>query len=284
MSIWASTNMRDEDNVLEWIAYHLVLGFDNVLILDHASRVPIRRKLQPYNFNGRVTVLRLEANHETGNYGSNFKKYLLNEIIPQFMKEHNAEWFIHLDADEYINLNNNYKNVKAFLNSHPEAHQIALNWVCFGTSGHDTQPKGFLIENFTRCSERCPKMEVKCFVRAKQIIGCKQIHYWLINEPSRSIDANGNKWEPNPFNKASKGLEDKAYINHYVYQSYERYLKRKIKRITDIGTQRPQIAREKLHNIYNSTENQTLVQYGARVRKFLGNRRRNNIPPNKNKK
>ena len=127
MSIWASTNMRDEDNIIEWVGYHLLIGFDKILIIDHASKVPIRRVLRPYDFNGRVVVVRIEANHNTLKYKSNVKKYLLNHIVPQFMKEHKAEWFIHLDADEYVNLNNNYKNVKEFLNCYPRAEQIALN-------------------------------------------------------------------------------------------------------------------------------------------------------------
>ena len=35
------TNVKDEKNILEWIIYHLLIGFDKIFIIDHMSKNPI---------------------------------------------------------------------------------------------------------------------------------------------------------------------------------------------------------------------------------------------------
>jgi len=265
--IWLSTNMRDETNVLEWIAYHLIIGFDRILIIDHASKIPIQSQVSKYKFRDRVKVIRLGVNYHAGN----FKKYILNNLVAPFMKSRpKVEWFIHLDGDEYINLNGNFNSVRRFLNRYPRAQQVALNWVCFGSNYFDKHPKGRVIKNFTRCSVRCPKMEVKCFVRPKKILNLPQVHYWTVNNPKLAFDANGRQWAPCPFNKNSQGTKDAAYINHYVYQSYERYLARKGNRKNDCGNIcKNKMNRVELHRKYNNTVNKSLVGFAPKVNRFL---------------
>jgi hypothetical protein len=35
------TNARDEKNMKEWVAHHLLLGFDLIYIFDHKSKIPL---------------------------------------------------------------------------------------------------------------------------------------------------------------------------------------------------------------------------------------------------
>ena len=51
------TNARDEPNIAEWIAHHLLLGFDKIIIFDHMSIEPIENKLKT-NFNNKIQVIR----------------------------------------------------------------------------------------------------------------------------------------------------------------------------------------------------------------------------------
>ena len=51
-SVILFTNARDEPNIAEWVAHHLLLGFDKVIIFDHLSKVPIKTTI-PNDFNGR---------------------------------------------------------------------------------------------------------------------------------------------------------------------------------------------------------------------------------------
>ncbi len=34
-------NARDEKNIKEWAAYHLLIGFDVIIIFDHKSKTPL---------------------------------------------------------------------------------------------------------------------------------------------------------------------------------------------------------------------------------------------------
>ena len=40
-SVILFTNARDEPNIAEWIAHHLLLGFDKVVVFDNLSKNPI---------------------------------------------------------------------------------------------------------------------------------------------------------------------------------------------------------------------------------------------------
>ena len=46
------TNARDEPNISEWVAHHLLLGFDKIIVFDHLSTVPISSMIKS-NFIGR---------------------------------------------------------------------------------------------------------------------------------------------------------------------------------------------------------------------------------------
>ena len=83
MSILFS-NMRDERNILEWVIYHLLLGFDKIYIFDHLSKVPIADTLKAYNL-PQVHVQRIE-DEKTNKAG--FMKMALE-------KAQNYEWLLY---------------------------------------------------------------------------------------------------------------------------------------------------------------------------------------------
>ena len=49
------------------------------------------------------------------------------------MKKNCSKYFIHLDGDEYINLNDNYY-IKNLLNDFNNPNILCLNWVLFGSN------------------------------------------------------------------------------------------------------------------------------------------------------
>lgn len=53
--VYLFTNARDEPNIAEWIAHHLLLDFDKVIVFDHLSVNPIAEKLGT-NFDNRLIV------------------------------------------------------------------------------------------------------------------------------------------------------------------------------------------------------------------------------------
>ena len=55
-SVILFTNARDEPNIAEWIAHHLLLGFDKIVVFDHLSKIPIQSVIKN-NFKEKVQVI-----------------------------------------------------------------------------------------------------------------------------------------------------------------------------------------------------------------------------------
>ena len=100
-------NARDEKHIREWATHHLLVGFNHVIIFDHNSIVPLSTVFS--NFDKRVKIIRYD------NSQNNVKITLMNKAL-QIAKQMRVDWFIYLDADEFIIFNNKFKGVKDFLN------------------------------------------------------------------------------------------------------------------------------------------------------------------------
>jgi hypothetical protein len=255
------TNARDEPNIAEWIAHHLLLGFDKIIIFDHMSKQPIRTTLNT-NFNNKVEII-----EKTGT--GNIKEKLGKEAV-QIAKNLKASWMLYLDADEFLLLNK-YTNVKQFLSKFKFADAIGINWLMFGTSHHKIQPKGLLTENFVMCDKLLNK-HVKSFVRPESVTLSKGLnpHFYYIINPNRYFAATGNRMKPNPFNDVKRIFTQTiSYIAHYYVQSEEEYIRRKCRK-PDNGTH----PRSKDFNFNTHNEvmnNQLQYKYSQKIKDFLQN-------------
>jgi len=253
-------NARDEKNIKEWATHHLLIGFDNVIIFDHKSINPLSCVFS--KFDKRVIIIRKEL--EDGN----IKIQLMNNAI-NIAKMLNLDWFIYLDADEFLILSNIFKGVKHFLNTYSYGDSVAVNWLMFGTNYLLEEPSGLILENYTKSSFMLDQ-HVKSFVRTEEVIYSDNPHYYHVRNPSKMLGIHfrplKNKYCFNklnmPFFKAT------AYIAHYIYQSEETYLRRKINLIGDDGIKRVNLGKE-IHNHFNERTNIQPQKYVKQIKKFL---------------
>lgn len=253
-------NARDEKNIKEWAAHHLLIGFDTIIIFDHKSVVPLKHVFQ--HFDKRVTII--NANLPDGN----IKIPLMNKAS-KIAKKLQLDWFIYLDADEFIILNGKLTNVKQLLNVYSRMDSFALNWLCFGSNHFVNEPDGFILENYTKSSKLLDK-HVKTFVRPKAVTCCVNPHHYNMINPYKMTAIQGNILKP-PYYFNNIKLHFKfapAYIAHYLYQSEETYLHRKIKKMGDDGCQRKNIGKE-IHKHHNEVENQQPQKYVKRIKDLL---------------
>ena len=228
------TNARDENNMQEWVAHHLLLGFDLIYIFDHKSKIPLKGQFQNFNKdNQRVFVSRCELNGA-------IKEKLITKAA-KIAKIMNAEWMLYLDADEFLVINSNeINNVKDLLSFYPYADSISCNWLLFGTNYHVKEPSsGLIIENYTRSEPRLND-HLKTFFRPSQFYS-PNAHRSDIKQPNKAYHANGvnlnnvrpifkfNKHYINPI----KFTDAKVFIAHYYIQSEETYNNRKINKPRD---------------------------------------------------
>lgn len=117
--VFLFTNARDEPNIAEWVAHHILLGFDKVIIFDHLSEEPIQKQLGT-NFDGKLFVKRVEGS-------GNIKLKLMTDAV-NIANANNVSWMLYLDADEFLLLKN-VSNIKDFLKYFKYADAIGINWL-----------------------------------------------------------------------------------------------------------------------------------------------------------
>jgi len=260
-AVYLFTNARDEPNIAEWIAHHLLLGFDKIFVIDHLSKVPIRTMLKT-NFDDKVNIIRIDD--DTIGLKLKFMKQAVN-----IAKTHNASWMLYLDADEFLNLNN-HTNVKDYLLNFSQADSIGVNWLMFGSSGYIEQPTGLITENFIR-SELRLNQHVKSLVRPSQVINIVSPHWFIIKNKHNYYTGNKTKMNKGPFNQQPLPfMNSLAYIAHYSCQSINEYNRRKCRQMDDgTGIRSPAVPIDanKLHN--NITNKQLQYKYSQRTKDFL---------------
>ena len=257
------TNVRDEKNMKEWCAHHLLLGFDSIYIFDHKSVIPLREEFS--HFDKRVYIERCELENPV--------KIVLMKKAVKISKYLNADWMLYLDADEFLVLNT-FNDVKQLLNIFSFADSLSLNWLFFGTNNHVKNPEnGLIIENYTH-SDLYLNQHVKTFVRPIVVINIDNPHFYHILNPNRMLSIE-NKIMNNKFyafyDTKNNYKNVIAYIAHYQYQSEETYIKRKVNRGQDDGTGESAYMNN-IHLLHNENENNSIKdKYSEKIKLFLQN-------------
>ena len=259
--VYLFTNARDEPKIAEWVAHHLLLGFDKIHIFDHKSVTPVSNMLAPMLSDKRINITRVETDGQV-------KLNLMTRAV-QISQQNNVSWMLYLDADEFLLLNQ-FNTVKEFLNVFKIADAIGVNWLMFGTSGHKTQPPGLLTENFIR-SDKIINQHIKSFVRPEKVLlPAINPHFFNMINSNRYFAASGNKMTQGPFNPVPKIFTKvMAYVAHYYTQSEEEHLRRK-SRIMDDGTSGKVNMYPEIHLVHNEVlNNQLQYKYSGKIKAYL---------------
>jgi hypothetical protein len=253
-------NARDEKNIKEWAAHHLLIGFDIIIIFDHKSQIPLTSVFD--KFDKRVIIIKLNTEED------NIKIALMNRAT-NIANKLNMDWFIYLDADEFLIINNKFRGVKHLLNHYSQVDSLGINWLMFGSNHLIQEPSGLILENYTKSCQMVDQ-HVKTFVRPNEVTSSDNPHYYHIKNPRKMVGLTLNVLSyPQCFNKILMSYaEMPAYIAHYIYQSEETYFNRKIKLDGDDGAQRQNLGKE-IHNLYNDVENLQPQKYIKQIKKFL---------------
>lgn len=259
-SVILFTNARDEPNIAEWVAHHILLGFDKVVVFDHLSKIPITNMIAT-NFNNKLQIISVEGS-------GNIKIDLMKRAVDIASKQ-NYSWMLYLDSDEFLYLKT--ANVKNYLGVFSEADAIGINWLLFGTSGFKTQPKGLLTENFAM-SQLMLNPHVKSFVRPHIVVNICNPHFYVISDSDRYYSGNGCKMKLGPFfTDVRPYTKSSAYIAHYYAQSEEEYFRRKGRQMDD-GTQHKFPVLEDIHKQNNNVVNpQIKRKYSQKTKELLLN-------------
>ena len=217
--------VKNEKNIIEWIAYHYNLGFTYFIIYDDNSDYPVKKFLQDKNIKKNIyEVHTFDKVKKLIDYDTFFSK-----IIP--ILKNKLEFCLYLDIDEYFTMKPKYKSIDHFIVEYGNFNsysQIHFSWLLFGNSNKKFNYTNSCISAFNKC-QNILNLVVKSMVRTDDILDSlsdNPSHYFITKKPSINILGKVAK-KPYERHNLSFNMVN-GYISHYCMQSTNDYFMRKI--------------------------------------------------------
>lgn len=220
--------MRNEGiHLIEWIAYHQVIGFERVIIHSNDCTDGSDALLEHL---GEQNIIEHLSNHVPE--GAAPQTIAMRAVL-KHLEDAPADWLLHCDSDEFLNIGATH--LPAFMADKHDADVIALPWQTFGDNGHQTWP-GATLPNFTACEDviRPDTVKFKSMFRPA-LFGFAHDHMPVAPKSgSPSVIAADGTPLPNdpifaekrakyrPFDKSIK--PEAAVLNHYATRSQDVFL------------------------------------------------------------
>ncbi|MFT5616713.1 MAG: hypothetical protein ACI8Q6_004019, partial [Granulosicoccus sp.] len=226
--------MKDEaPYIVEWVAYHRAMGVDNFLIYTNGCSDGTSELLERLQDMG---VLQHRSNDNWK--GNSPQQFALN----QSQKEptiKNADWIIHIDVDEFMNVRTGNGTLQDFFDAVPDATNVAMTWRLFGHNNITRLADAFVVDQFDTCAPKyCPKPHTVWGFKTmfKNIgayakISCHRPN--KLDEAFRNkvrwVNGSGqdmtNEAADNGWRNSRKSIGyDLLQLNHYALRSAESYL------------------------------------------------------------
>jgi hypothetical protein len=200
------TIIKNENNLIEFILYHWLIGIEHFYIYDNDSDPSIKNILNNYILKKICTIIYFPGKAQQIN--------AYNHCIKNFGDQ--TKWLCIIDGDEYI-LPKIHMSLRDFLSEYDNYHAIGINWVLFGTSFHEKKKEGFIIDNYRYCSNKQDK-HIKSIFKPQYIKHCYNQHYVELYDPLKYVDPKKNIIY-GPYNNIENS--NIIQINHYFSKSFE---------------------------------------------------------------
>jgi hypothetical protein len=199
--------------IVEWLAFHLLVGFNRFYLYCHKCDDGMQDTLLKLAQHYPVTLHAVESDDK-----------------PQLMAYQHAwnnyngavDWMAFIDGDEFLFPPRHASMAQALADYEGrQLSALAAYWICYGSSGHVDEPAGLVMENFRRHS--APSFEAnrhfKSIVRGGQQVACVGSH--LFATPHGTYDEQDRLLiQPRLNDPALAPSHERFRINHYVTQSY----------------------------------------------------------------
>ncbi|MDJ0518100.1 MAG: glycosyltransferase family 92 protein [Trichodesmium sp. MO_231.B1] len=249
--------MKDEGLYLEeWLEFHKLVGVEKFYLYDNNSTDNTHNILQFYIQKREVIYYYWP---EKPGQMSAYTHCLKNH-------RYDSEWIAFIDLDEFLFPTETDK-ITDIIDDFFDVSAVGVNWLNFGTSGHEKKPEGLQIENFIKRAKTSfgPNKHIKCIVQPEKTVRPLNPHQFVFSEGQVVTE--------------NKQLIKKAYslkhsvkklrINHYSTRSKEESMKKMMRGRADINKQRPWSHFESKDTIFNEVEDLTIHRYISQLKKSL---------------
>lgn len=210
----ASIQRNRNKYIVEWIAFHLAVGFNQFYIYCHKTNDGMKNTLLELAQRCPIEVFTLEM-----------------DDFPQIAAYHHAwenfgdmvDWMAFIDGDEFL-FPTRAQSMQEAISAYEECELSALGvyWKCYGSNGHVTDPDGLIMETHPRHStdEFLPNRHIKSIVRGGEKVSPVRSH--LFDSDHGTFDENMRPIT-HGWMKHQQPTYDTFRINHYVVQSGQFY-------------------------------------------------------------
>lgn len=147
--------------LLEWIAYHRLIGFSRIVVLSNTSDDGTEDILAALAEAGEI------AHYHVDPEPGHSPQYAARIVFEEREGYVDGAWYMWLDADEFLNIHLGQRRLPDLLAKLDGVKGIHLNWRIFGTSGHQQFPGRFVSRDFPGASRSTfpPNRETKSLFR-----------------------------------------------------------------------------------------------------------------------
>lgn len=223
--------------ILEWVAWHRLLGFDKVVIFSNDCNDGSAQLLDALANIGWV-----DHHDNTTSDGSAPQKRAADRAfkLPDVQL---ADWVIWLDADEFLNIHAGSGKLEDLTAAIGSATGMCINWRIFGSNGLKEWPGGLVTETFSHASRKGFNLnrQMKTLFRPGPDIAGLYLHKPEVSQDFMShggcfVNASGERL-PDDFYHARRNHGEPihelpvelvshklAQINHYAVRSFDSYV------------------------------------------------------------
>ena len=198
--------------IVEWLAFHMVVGFEQFFLYAHKTDDGMTEKLA-----------RLARRYA-------IKLHVLDEqpqpqlLAYQHAASHYAgcvDWLAFIDGDEFLLPANGLHVAPALAQFEARAlSALAVYWRCYGSNGHVHDPGGLVLQDYPRHSRHdfVPNRHVKSILRGGQGVQVQGAH--LFHTPLGTFDEQ-QRPVTHGFMPMLEPSELHLRLNHYAVQSFD---------------------------------------------------------------
>ena len=216
----AATVKSEAPYLLEWIAFHRAVGIEDFFIADNGGNDGTSELLIQLERAGYITRFDF-----IGRTAPQLTAY--DAIVPRMRDA--VDLVAIIDADEFIRPLEGGRADVALSSYFADADvsAVAINWACYGSSGHIRRDEGLVLEQFKMRSDQTFSVNkhVKSIIRVDRYMSYHNPHAFHISG-GRYIDTSGGDiaWDPQRGPGVSaRCLWDKVRIDHFVVKSLQEF-------------------------------------------------------------
>ncbi len=235
--------------IKEWLDYHINMGVEHFYLYDNESTDNIKEILQPY----------IEKNYITYTFypGKAQQRPAYRDMMSKYA--HESHWLAVVDIDEFICPVEKI-SIADFMRDYEDYPALKINCLCFDSNGHETKPKGSVLENYTRCQDIEKNTEELYYYKSivnPLWVKSIAIHSHSYKLAQYAIDENFNKVSDLGF--TFEAYISKIRINHYHSKSKEEFYAKVARGRATVDGKYP--IKEEKYNFPITTHDYTILQH-----------------------